>query len=48
MLLFLALSVPLEIKYGRASRKMLFILPKFPMLNSPNSAYYARIMTNCA
>jgi len=25
-----------------------FFLPKFPMLNSPNSAYYARIMPNYA
>jgi hypothetical protein len=27
---------------------MLFILPKFPMLNSPNSAYYARITPHYA
>jgi hypothetical protein len=29
---------------GRASRSMLFWGPKFPMLNAPNSARYARIM----
>ena len=27
---------------------MLIFLPKFPMLNSPNSAYYAQIMPNYA
>jgi hypothetical protein len=27
---------------------MLFLLPKFAMLNSPNSAYYARIMPHYA
>jgi len=33
---------------GRVRPNMLFILPKFPMLNSQNSAYYARIMPNHA
>ena len=30
--------------HGRASQNMLVVLPKFPMLNSPNSALYARVM----
>ena len=33
---------------GRPRRNMLFLLPKFPMLNSPHSACYARIMPNYA
>jgi hypothetical protein len=33
---------------GKASRNMLHLLPKFPMLNFPNAAYYARIMPNYA
>jgi hypothetical protein len=33
---------------GRPRRNMLLLLPKFPMLNSPNSACYARIMPNYA
>ena len=40
-----------SIRSGMVSRvrpNMLFFLPKFPVLNSPNSAYYARIMPNYA
>ena len=35
-------------KGGRPRRNMLLFLPKFPMLISPNAAYYARIMLNNA
>jgi len=31
---------------GRPRPNILFILPKFPMLHSPNSTYFARIMPN--
>jgi hypothetical protein len=31
---------------GMSSRNMFFLVPKFPMLNAPNSAYYARVMPN--
>jgi len=33
---------------GRPRPNMLLILPKFPMLHSPNPAYYAQIMPNYA
>jgi hypothetical protein len=33
---------------GKPRRNMLFLLPKFHMLNSPNSAYNARILPRYA
>ena len=33
---------------GRPRRNMLLLLPKFPVLNSPNSAYFSRMMPNYA
>ena len=32
---------------GRPWRNMLFLLPKFPVLKSQNSACYARIVPDC-